>query len=250
MSKQTWGLELAANVFYQHQYWHHNTSSLLWPLSGLSTLTTLPVIRKTKLSVLVESDVPLSNQLTWVTSLFVSAELLLFLDFDVSVTVSGMWCLLHLVDRGIPISFNFFWPLLIWKLLSYLSLECESCSLFIFLWCIVDSLLNTRVGLSCLHLMTSLFHGVHIWTMSQKSWTEKLARIWNKSSTNNINCCHHFVLSTLTTPSSLISLYFFNIAGMMDLYVGGQQPFQTTKASGNVIVDEFEIVGSKYLGRY
>ncbi|XP_070188990.1 uncharacterized protein [Littorina saxatilis] len=38
--------------------------------------------------------------------------------------------------------------------------------------------------------------------------------------------------------------------GMMDLFCGGQQPFQTRNASSNVVSSSFKITGTKYLGRY
>ncbi|KAK7480728.1 hypothetical protein BaRGS_00027989 [Batillaria attramentaria] len=38
--------------------------------------------------------------------------------------------------------------------------------------------------------------------------------------------------------------------GLMEVYVGGQQPFQKRTAPSNVVTMQFRITGSKYLGRY
>nr|KAG5694882.1 hypothetical protein BaRGS_029499 [Batillaria attramentaria] len=38
--------------------------------------------------------------------------------------------------------------------------------------------------------------------------------------------------------------------GLMEVYVGGQQPFQKRTAPSNVVTMQFTITGSKYLGRY
>ena len=51
-------------------------------------------------------------------------------------------------------------------------------------------------------------------------------------------------------PATWKSFFAPCSTGPMDLFVGGQQPFQKRAVPGNVFASSFQIMGTKFLGRY